>query len=577
MADRTIEAAEVLNDSGKIEVLSLGRVEIDFGIVKRGKILNKEKLRQAFEKLFATAKPRPIKDKKIIFSLPENQVYIHTFYLKSHDKESRDNLVLKEAKTTIPLEGNDLIFSYRVLKEDLNGVEILLVATDKKIVLDWMSFFDEMGIEVELFDIEDLATFRDIFLNDPEKPVCVVDIGEFTSNINIFDKEGLRYSYAANLAGDYFTKKVAEKLDIEKDEAEAVKIKEGLISKNQAFFNALESAVGSLVKEVDNSIKYFEAKEGRAVPEVILLGSSSKMKGLRSYFQNSTGRSVRRGEAHSLFKNKVPLEYMGAVGCALRGVNSKWEEKDPGIIISKEELKKEKEKKTAGDKAKGGENKIFIGEESPEIQQEKKLKKQKIILLVLFVVAVLSIGTSLWYREIKRGERLSSMGERITYAKKQTFNLKIPIFIGSGNNKTELRGRIIEDIVEFDDDKDNLIEKSGLVVREKIQESEDILPESTIEETAGDGKRLLKIKWIVYSEKSANNIFIDKINKYNEAGISYVLDAIKKIGIEKIKGNEEYYLLGEVTISLNQLIEYEKEAEKILEEPLFSVNESINQ
>ncbi len=556
LADRTIEAAELLNDSGKIEVLSLGRIEIESGIVSRGKILDKERLKTAFEKLFSTAKPKPIKDKKIIFSLPENQVYIHTFYLKSHDKESRDNLVLKEAKTTIPLNNNDLIFSYRVLKEDLEGVEILLIATSKKIIFDWLRFFDEIGIEVEMFDIEDLATFRDIFLKDPEKPVCVVDIGEFTSNIDIFDEKGLRYSYAANLAGNYFTKQLAEKAEIDKREAETVKIKEGLVGKNKVVFDALDMAIGKLIKEVDSSIKYFENKDDRKVDEVVLLGSSSKMKGIKAYFKNNLNLSVRRGEAHSLFKNKVPIEYMGAVGSALRGIDKRWDEKDPAIAISKVDIKKELDKKNTDIK---GQKKIFLGEESPEDIQVKKLKKQKIILVVIAIFSIISLFGAFWHRGNKRQERQLSLIEQSKYQKQQTINLKIDVIIDKGDNKNNLRGKFVEDIIRFNGVKEEAIEESRLEIKKQIKDDEELILESVIDEIREGEDDVLRINWLVYNQKVADAIFISKINNYNKEDIDYILSSIKKRGIEKKEEEGSYFLLVDITISLDKYIQVEEE------------------
>jgi type IV pilus assembly protein PilM len=553
IADRTIEVAELINDSGKIEVLNLGRIEMPLGVVKKGKILDRKKLKESFEKLFSTAKPKAIKDKKIIFSLPEHQVYIHTFSLKSHDKEARDNLVLKEARTTIPLDDDDLIFSYRVLKEDLKGTEILLVATSKKIILDWYLFFDEMNVEVEVFDVEDLATFRNIFLKDPENPICIVDIGEFTSNIDIFDNKGLRYSYAANLAGDYFTKKLSESLEVSNDAAEKVKMEDGLVGKNKIVFDTLDKAIGELTSEVNSSIKYFEDKEGVKVEEVILLGSSSKMKGIMSYFKNSLNIPVRRGEIHSLFKTKVPLEYMGAVGSALRGIDKKWEEKDPAITISKTDLEKELSKNKIETVK---EEKIFIGEDSPEEAEEKKIKKQKIFLIIVFVLALIAIGSAFWYRSAKREERKSELVEQTKYKKQQTISLKVEIIIDKGDNKNNLRGRVIEDAVELNGNKENKIEESRLNIKKQLKESEDLILESAIEEVRDEEEDLLRIKWLTYNEKVANSILINKINEHNDEEVDYILNLIKKRGMEKVE--DKYYLLADVDISLDKYIKIEE-------------------
>jgi len=285
IADHTIEAVELIKKGAKVEISSLGRVLLEPGIIERGRIKDEKKLLEAVKRSLANAKPKPIVKKEIIFGLPESQVYTHIFELKPHNKKERQALILEQAYKNIPLKKEDLLFSYKVLKETKENIEILLVATSREVVLEWQQFFQKLGLEVEVFDIESLATFRGLFSKPSKEPVCVVDIGAASTNIAIFDRKGLRYSRSINIAGNVFTQEIAKAMKIDSEKAEKQKIKIGLTNKNNQIFPILIKALEPLSREIKTLLNYLQEKTGEKVKEIILVGGSSKLKGINDYFK----------------------------------------------------------------------------------------------------------------------------------------------------------------------------------------------------------------------------------------------------------------------------------------------------
>ena len=137
IADRTIEVAELRGNN----VFALGRVNLQPGVVDRGLVKDEKLLTESIKKVLSLAKPKAIEAKKVIFALPEAQVYTHVFSLKPHKSDERKGLIAKEARTSIPLPEEDLIYSQKVLHDDAFKTDILLVAASRKVVEEWRGFF----------------------------------------------------------------------------------------------------------------------------------------------------------------------------------------------------------------------------------------------------------------------------------------------------------------------------------------------------------------------------------------------------------------------------------------------------
>lgn len=395
VADRTIEVVELSKDGKDIKVVNTNRVKLKSGIVERGRIRNEKKLLEAVKKLFQKAKPNQILAKQIILGLPESQVYIHTFNLKSHDIKEREALVLKEAQTNIPIHENKLVFSYRELYKNRKEVGVILVASSSEVVSEWQNFFKKLDINIGLFGIEPIATFRGLSSKSFKKPVAIIDIGSATTHIAIFNKDGLLYSHSVNIAGFRLTQEVMNSLKKSEAEAEKLKIKEGLFKSKKATFNKLTKVLDLIIEDIKKTFAYFEKQTGEAVMEIILVGGSSKLKGLSKYFSKSLNTKIKIGK-QDIFKSISSSFYIEAIGLALRTFDEKHDKNDPAFLPLKEdELINESIDSEKGflSKKELKPKKNLINDGSSSI----KLHVQKMILVGLIVIAFVVVPAAYKY------------------------------------------------------------------------------------------------------------------------------------------------------------------------------------
>ncbi len=397
ISDRNIEVVELVRKQKKYQILKSNRLLLPTGIVTRGRISNPQRLEIFLKKLFDTAKPNSIQGRDIVFALPESQVYTHVFKLDSHPQKERINLIQEEIIRTIPLDIDNISFNYQILNEDETGVEILLVAANTKIIIEWYRFFKKIGLKVDTFDIETLALFKGLAVK--KLPVCIVDIGSATSNITIFNKKGLAYVYSLSLAGNHWTDKLAQVLGVDFKIAEKKK-KTINISGRTKGARVLTKELDLLVIEIKKVLEYYFLQHKTKIDEIILLGGSSKLKGLEQYLASKFKNqkiTVQLGKA--ILKNRLAVEYIEAIGVAvqafdkqyldntlhfdLRKILKNYQQQQLNILKNQKKVKRIK--------------KVELAIDVNTTNHKSKL----ITLIIILGIGVILIAIAFWYRSVQ--------------------------------------------------------------------------------------------------------------------------------------------------------------------------------
>jgi len=557
VTDNLIKAVQTEKRIGKPKILRLSQITLNPGIVEKGRIKDEEGLMEAFKKLFLEAKPSPITEKKIVFSLAVSQLYTHTFKLPPHKKKERNSLISKEVEANIPLEKDDLVFSYKIVGKDKGAIEILLIAISKAIVLEWQKFFQKLDLEVIAFDLESLAIFRALFPEKTNVPICIIDIDTINTKIAIFNKAGLRYSHAINIGGKNFTETIAEELQIKLSRAEKEKNEIGLTNKNDPVFKALDKILKLIIEELKELFNYFEQTTKQKIKKIILIGRDSQLKGITNYLSDNLGLKVEKATL-KLFKKEVPLAHIEAFGLTLKGMSKKWIN-DPRISAKENLLNKTDNVKNGGQFT-GSSMMDFSLSAAKHRKKAKKAQSNKVILVIVLILGIICLGMAYSYRNKQRAERKQEIESQIEqYANTQSFNFKVPIAVNPSKYTTEkIRGRIITSIIQDAENYNAAVLTSKVSVIEKLESGEQILPEP-INKLTDQGSVIfpLIVEWIAYSEEDANRLFLKEVDKINKNNINYILNNIEKTGIEETQDPDLYYIVGTTTISSDELIEIE--------------------
>lgn len=340
IADRSIEVVELEHLDRGFKVNS-SRSELPAGLVKQGRILDAKKLAQIIKDTFAKAQPEPIKMDRVVFGMPESQVYSHVYSVPT-DKENKElaDLVKWEAETAIPVPFADQLYSYKVLEsqasdQDKGRKNVLILAISKTVVLEWHEFFKQIGVEAVILDFEIIASYRVLLSEKSKDPVCIVDIGAEQTILSVLNSTDLFYSFSVNYAGEALTRKIITEsashgVAIEYEQAEDIKKSKGLAVDSQAdMARILGKALEPIVKQVESALVIGEKRSGAKIKTLILVGGSASMPGLAGYLdrqlngESSTmaaekSVSIEVGIMNKLGRNKIDIKCSEAAGLALR-------------------------------------------------------------------------------------------------------------------------------------------------------------------------------------------------------------------------------------------------------------------
>lgn len=162
--------------------------EVPEGIIEEGQIIDVPSLA---ELITETLENNNIKAKKVATAVPMREAIIRIIPIPAEldDQELRDMVLNHEAGLYLPYPREEVDLDYQKLGffEDEDGIEkvqVLLVATRKEVTDAYLDTFEQVGVEVDILEINSFALIRTIREQlrqfTPQEAAVLVDI-EFES------------------------------------------------------------------------------------------------------------------------------------------------------------------------------------------------------------------------------------------------------------------------------------------------------------------------------------------------------------------------------------------------------------
>ena len=282
-----------------------------------------------------------------------------------------------EAEEWIPYSLDDVYLDSDTLGKSTDDsgskVDVLLVAAKKDLVQEHLSVVRAAGLTTTIIDLDSLAFFNCFERNyqpKADEAVALVNIGRSVTNVNVYHGGVSRFSRDIEIAGDTITNTIQLKLNGSYEDAERLKIAEGLPSVDaepesgqtgsdddtlmrtirgsveritqqdlnednapeEAAQAACKQVCNNLITEIRRSLQFFESQpNARPVTRVVLGGGTARMRNLTEMFSAELGMPAetidpfarvslggRRLNAADISENKTALGV--SVGLALRKV-----------------------------------------------------------------------------------------------------------------------------------------------------------------------------------------------------------------------------------------------------------------
>ncbi|MFH0739173.1 MAG: type IV pilus assembly protein PilM [Candidatus Omnitrophota bacterium] len=204
-----------------------------------------------------------------------------------------------EAQKHIPFTVSEVNLDAAILKSDLpdNKILVMLAAIKKEFLEQRLKLIESAGLHVSNVDIDSVAIINAFNFNytkedlPQSKSIALLNIGSSFSNLSILEGGMPHLSRDIQVAGNNFTQKLEDVLEIDFKSAEALKLNPDK-EKAQKITQALESMLSGLAVEVRTSFDYYESQSTLSVAKIFLSGAGSIFPGFKDILANLLGIEV---------------------------------------------------------------------------------------------------------------------------------------------------------------------------------------------------------------------------------------------------------------------------------------------
>lgn len=332
---------------GQISLLTYGSIPVNLAEESESsKESNETIVSLALEKLLHQCGINPKKVSKSIISIPGRQVGIKQISTVKLAEEELESSLLFEARKHLPVKGDEVLLDYQILKEANDSLDVLLVVSARQAIERLHRVLEHCGIKPDVIDAPILSVNNAILSSINESDlsnVLVIHSGFSITHVSLYTADGLFMTREIPVAGKDFTEEIRKDKQISFDEADAIKIKSGVLkideeqksdADNDGLSLALAStgtnkAVESLTRELQRSIRFFIKEASvNSIDTVYLSGGNCCDKSFVEHLSKELRLDVTlfdpflANKIDTDLKEKERACYSQIVGMGIRGIKN---------------------------------------------------------------------------------------------------------------------------------------------------------------------------------------------------------------------------------------------------------------
>lgn len=335
ISDQSIKFIELARSSDRLKIVKYGEQAVPAGAIEAGIIKDEVGLVAALSALRAEHDLT-----RVVVSLPEEEAYVVRLTLPYvAPAELRDSLEL-QLEEHIPLPVDEIVFDYEILgapNQARGEYNLSLSAFPKNIIVSYTAALEAAGLVPLAAEIEAQAIARSVVRSGDERLTMIVDFGKTRTSFFITSGAIVLFTAtAAHIGGEDLTKSIQKNLNLSYDEAEHLKIEQGLltIKKHQELFFSILPIVSVLRDEIVKHFAWWDSRRGdhsrfdRAIERVVVSGGQATLPGLIDYLNLNFNWPVELGNPWTnvfSLEDYIPpinlnqsLRYTTSLGLALR-------------------------------------------------------------------------------------------------------------------------------------------------------------------------------------------------------------------------------------------------------------------
>ena len=320
------------------ELESVDRELFPADAIVDGSIIDRSGVAKALRTLINRNK---IKQKQCAIAISGFSVIVKRLSLPNQTEEELSNNIRWEVEQHIPYNYNEVVYDTVILgrNPNQNTMDILLVASKREVVNDYISVAKEAGLDVKVVDVASFAlqnmvetVYGDI---TTAEGVCtgIVNVGAFNTSMTMMVGGITTFTREMTIGGNQITEEIQKKLGISREEAEAFKTGD-VSSGNAVIPREVEDIIIQVSETIANEIKrslmfFYETSGQEHIDQLILCGGVIKNRSTLRVIESTLGENIIVANPFAKMKfddrqytsidlEKLALESAVSLGLALR-------------------------------------------------------------------------------------------------------------------------------------------------------------------------------------------------------------------------------------------------------------------
>ncbi len=290
-----IKAVKINHKGDELTVVGHAVEPLEEGTIQAGEIKNPSSLAQSSLRAVEACGG----GKQVVIALPNFSILSDILTMDLIPEKKMRDAVMVEAERISPFDMSEVEIDYSVLERDEENkkMKVLMVAAKQDLILSYIDFLNEAGLQPSIFDVDLFALTNVFHLNydvGKYESCILLNIGS-ESTIAAFLQNGVYHSSRdISVAGGSFITELEYIPDMERDQIFDITM--GVVSPDidaDSVTTAINKAGNEFASAVTTAVSYFQASDNVGKLDLIVLtGGYAWTPGLINILEMRTGAEV---------------------------------------------------------------------------------------------------------------------------------------------------------------------------------------------------------------------------------------------------------------------------------------------
>ncbi|MCM0083686.1 pilus assembly protein PilM [Geomonas sp. Red32] len=279
IGSNSVKLVQLRESKGSYQLMSLGILPLPPEAIVDNTLMDSSSIVETIRTLLANL---DIKAKEATCSISGNAVIIRKISLPVMPVEELEDQIHWEAEQYIPFDINDVNVDFQILspdEQDPSKMNVLLVASKKDIINDYIAVFAEAGLKLIVVDVDAFAVQTAFEVNynvDPNDVVALINIGANIMNLNVV-RDGISlFTRDVQMGGNLYTEEIQKQFGLDSKSAEMKKLT-AAANDDSRLQEILQRVNDTIALEMRRSLDFYNTTAGEGkISRALLSGGGAR-------------------------------------------------------------------------------------------------------------------------------------------------------------------------------------------------------------------------------------------------------------------------------------------------------------